>query len=481
MTDFYKNNDDLLRDKLKQHEFAPVPGTWENMSALLDQHQVATSKHVAGYWWSIPFVAAAALAGVIGLGVYLHPANSIAKTTPLPLAVQDANGKLRQAEVKPALSLSPAAKADLTPKTSSNVLSKTKKLKEENKKAIKANVKSVTKSFSSNKTKTTVTTTVANNSQEKETAILTETTVNNNETNIAIENAVQQLSANNNKSNKKPRVKTTRTEVIYQYSITPLRALQNKRKAMEQQNKIGTFGIGDELDTKKSPLKVSVFGGASAKMYGATKELSIMPYGGISASYRVAKRHSLQTGLQYKSMGHLPDTKQGGENDATVYVHGNKTTQANSITRIDLLEMPLVYQFHLHPACNIQAGIKGAWLFNTETNPELNGLTNKEIGLADFDMSILLGMEYCFNKHWSVGIQYSLGLINLTQQAKLKHDEGIQMDIDAGIDPQQKIETLCNSGELLVPVAASTNKEQMIKLPNQLRNNDLQVLLKYTF
>ncbi|BDS12952.1 porin family protein [Aureispira anguillae] len=489
MTDFYKNNDDLLRDKLTQHEFAPIPNAWENMSALLDQQQVVP-KRAAGYWWSIPFVTAAALAGVIGLGVYLHSTPTTASPAAPILAKQNAK-TTTTVDAKPVIASAPqehqqaliiknVGAINNTNSDNTNPLGSTTV------KSAKKNPVTRSKSASSKQPVQTVSRTKKSATKKKAVVnepIINKTTINSNShnNNVALENAIKEVTTKENKRSK-PRVKTTRTEVIYQYSLTPLRALQSKRKAMEQQNTIGNFGIGDELNTKKSPLKVGVFGGASAKVYRNSQKLSVMPYAGVNASYRVAKHHGVQVGLQYKSMGRLPNPKNNSENNAITYTVGTKTSQSHVLNRIDMLEMPLVYQFHPHPRYNVQAGVKAAWLFNTEsTSPELNPLSNKEMGLADFDFSILLGMEYCFNKHWSVGLQYSIGLVNLTQQAKAKHDESIQADLSSGVDPQGKIQALSDVGELLVPVAEGVDHQQMIRLPNQLHNNDVQLLLKYTF
>ena len=482
MTDFYKKNDNLLRDKLTQHEFAQTPNAWENMSALLDQHPVVP-KRAVGYWWSVPFVTAAALAGVIGLGMYFTPTSAPITNSSAPVAEQ-MNVKESFVAIAPNVSnANPSVNRSIntTEKTTSEQVQVAeekapKTLDQPTKKVVVKSAVVASTSPATSTKKTTTAPTVANVStpntisqQEKknETPLATDL-LETNQTTVA--------------TNKKRKVKTTRTEVIYQYSTTPLRALQEKRKMMEKQNTIGNFGIGDELNTKKSPLKAAVFGGASAKLYGATKDFSVMPFAGVSASYRIAKHHGIQTGVQYKSMGNLTQNSSKKVTDPTTYMPYAKPEP--SIQRIDLLEVPLVYQFHPHPKYNLQAGVKGAWLMNVETgNPDLNNLSNAEMGISEFDFSLLLGMEYCFNEHWSMGIQYSLGLINLTQKASNMHNEEVSATIDAGNDPQYNINALTNDGELIVPVhsEATGASHQALKVPNQLRNNDVQVLLKYTF
>ncbi|MBL4650772.1 MAG: PorT family protein [Aureispira sp.] len=478
MTDFYKNNDNLLRDKLTQHEFAQTPNAWENMSALLDQHPVV-AKRAAGYWWSVPFVTAAALAGVIGLGMHFAPNQTQAMTT---------NGAITQQNpTESALPQAPKVSKQLTALAAP--IQELKQLEQplveakQNKIAATAIASKKTTVKKKATTKQTLLTAGSSTTNQKNPAILSVVNVSapTNKTqeveNTSITTNLTSLTKNKKTLNTKRRVKTTRTEIIYQYSTTPLRALQEKRRLMEKQKTIGTFGIGDELNIKKSPLKVSIFGGASAKLYRSTKDFSVMPFAGVSASYRIAKHHGIRTGVQYKSMGNLTQNS-SLQLDSGTGIYSNTAT----IKRIDLLEIPLVYQFHPHPKYNIQTGVKGAWLMNTETtNPELNNLSNAEMGISDFDFSLLLGMEYCFNDHWAVGVQYSLGLINLTKGAADLHQEEVQATMDAEIDPQYNIQSLDDNGELMVPVSTGNVQNQSLKVPNQLRNNDVQLLLKYTF
>jgi hypothetical protein len=475
MTDFYKNNDNLLRDKLTQHEFAQNPKAWENMSALLDQHAIVP-KRAIGYWWSIPFVTAAALAGVIGLGMYFTPNSRPPATSSLPIA--------EQAATEATLLSAPKTSKQFTEVTAPK--QELKPTLVEAKQATVATKQALPKEVSTRKKaspKQRAVTTSTNNDQQNPTALAAASSSTPVIKKQAVENLENTVTATTAPIDTKiqgttRKVKTTRTEIIYQYSTTPLRALQEKRKVMEKQNTIGTFGIGDELNIKKSPLKAAVFGGASAKVYGSTKDFSVMPFAGVSASYRIAKHHGIQTGLQYKSIGNLT------QKNPTIQIDNGSglAISEQSIKRIDLLEIPLVYQFHPHPKYNIQAGVKGAWLMNTETsNPDLNNLSNAEMGISDFDFSLLLGMEYCFNEHWSMGIQYSLGLINLTKEASNMHEEEIQANTGAGYDSQYNISSLDNRGELIVPVSTEHSPNQAIKVPNQLHNNDVQLLLKYTF
>lgn len=485
MTDFYKNNDNLLRDKLTQHEFVQTPDAWENMSALLDQHPIV-AKRAIGYWWSVPFVTAAALAGVIGLGMHFTPNQTQAATPNTAIAQQNTTESVFPIAPKTTKLLTTVTAPIQKSEQLKQPLAETTPFVEAKQSKVVATATAIASKKTTVKKKAAskkiLSTAGASTKSQKNPAILFAAIPSTpTDKTQAVENtSLATASTNDSKTpntNTKRRVKTTRTEIIYQYSTTPLRALQKKRQLMEKQKTIGNFGIGDELNIKKSPLKASIFGGASAKVYGSTKDFSVMPFAGVSASYRIAKHHGIQTGVQYKSMGNVTQNS-SKPLDTGTGTYSNTAT----IKRIDLLEIPLVYQFHPHPKYNIQTGVKGAWLMNTETtSPELNNLSNTELGISDFDFSLLLGMEYCFNDHWSVGVQYSLGLINLTKGAADMHQEEVKATMDAGNDPQYNIQSLDKNGELIVPVSTDNVQNQSMKVPNQLRNNDVQLLLKYTF
>ena len=494
MTDFYKHNDNLLRDKLTQHEFAPDSAAWDKMATLLDQKQVVPQR-AAGWWWSIPLVAAAALTGVISLGVYLNAEQPMQNQQGLLLSSEQRSNSAQEQELVHNTTNNTVNNSTVVQNTKQAVAPIApiaQKATQKQKQAEAPTVVKVTekKAATAKKSTASIAKVDASSPKEPTTTASTSTTANQKDNtataaetqeNVALANLIEEnKTAGTTAVSKKYPIKKTRTIVRHQYSITPLRALQQQRKALQQPNTIGTFGIGDEVTKKTSPVKIGVYGGASTKIYGKTNEVSVMPFGGVSASYKVAPRHGLQAGLQYKSMGRLPNST--NLNDAYIFAGSNNSSQSHNMIRIDMLELPLVYQFYLHHQFNIHAGIKGAWLFNTEaSNPEINNMTNDEMGLANFDVGVLVGMEYCFNKHWSLGLQYSLGLINLTQKAEDMHNAGVQKDIDNGVNTTEKLESLSSTGELLVPVRQQNNQQMLLRLPSKLHNNDVQLSLKYTF
>lgn len=480
MTDFYKNNDDQIRDKLSQHEFEPITGAWDSMSKLLDQQQIVPKRTLA-WWWSVPLVAAA-LSGIIVLGFYGHKEETQDKLAAHnePFTVIPKNKKSSTKSTEDALALTETnSSASISNHTTINptTISSTNTTRHsKNNVTINNKNKIATKTVLTNKNKKTAATNLVQNTVKKEELIIDNNI--NNKLNDGININVTNLE--NTESNTK-KVKTTRTIISYQYSTTPLRALQEKRKKLaEPTSTIPTFGIGNNIEKRKSPIKVGILAGVTSKIYASNKQLSMSPSAGLSFSYKVAPRHAIQTGLQYKSIGRAFNS-----NASEILSHTNtatnSTSTAYSLSRIDMLELPLVYQFYVHKNCNLQAGIKASYLFNVETNnPEFNTKKNEDLGLANFDFGMLLGVEYCFNKHWSMVLQYSLGFINLSQKGQQKQDKAFALESAAGYDTSNKKEALSCDGELIVPVS-NQQHEELLRLPNQLHNNDIQLLLKYTF
>lgn len=506
MTDFYKNNDDQIRDKLTEHEFSQISGAWENMSKLLDQQQTVP-KAASAWWWSLPLVAAAVLTGIISVGVYL---NKDQTTTQIALTTQEQDEKsettvveeLRQIASNNTNSQPVSNEVANSKEQNSNLLAtnnanndivanetsantttnSTKKASQKGANKGRTNSKQ-NNSIASSRQKTTASSNTNSNEElntsngKEQNDVLTK----NDQLvdNQAVEDAVD--NAEGNKSNKK--VKTTKTIVLYQYSTTPLMELQAKRKPIkEPEPTIGNFGINEEWTTRRNPVKIGVFAGASAKMYGSTKKMSVMPTAGITATYKVAPRHAIQAGLQYKAMGQLPSTSSNNETAALNYYTGQNSYKSHSITRIDMLEIPLIYQFYAHQKFNVQAGLKASWLFNTETtNPDFNNMTNDELGVSNFDFGVLVGLEYLFNKHLSLALQYNVGFLNLTAAGQIKQEQAMQQDAMIGVDSQEKANALSTSGEIIVPVSSDATHQEILRLPSNLHNNDIQLLLKYTF
>lgn len=493
MTNFYNNNDDSLRKKLTEHEFDLVPKAWDQMAQLLDQ-QAVPPKRVGGYWWSVSVLVIAALSGVVSVGMYLRP-DSVAEAPNIKAvqkaAVQPASLNSSNRQFKSLESISAPAKSQSNPATQpTQVAPKTLDVtpaptSPASKKAANTTVGPLASANTPTVQKEEPSTTSTPKKAANE--INTTSDLDQNQGMIdMIENPeVGTTDANTTIATpSKYPVKKTRVEVIHQYSTTPLRALQERRKLAEQRNTpVGDFGIGTSLNTKQSPIKASVFGGTAIKQFKHSNALSILPTAGVAATYRLAKQHSIQAGLQYKntSILHHPINLINPEPTAS---QAFMDSPFSTVERLDMLELPLVYQFHPHAKVRLQAGVKGTWIFNADLGENIGQVNPTDLGMNNLDLGVLIGMEYCFNKHWSVAVQYNLGLFNLLNKQAVTYvtEDITRYYMNAGLDHNAVREHTTNTKEMLVPYASSLESgQQLIRLPSELNNNDLQILVRYTF
>jgi hypothetical protein len=475
MSDFYKKTDNQLRDKLAHHEFDQMPAAWSQMEQMLQANPATATKAGGGiFWWALPTAAAAVLAGIITVGVYLNPnttKNNNNNTT-----------VLAEVETEVVATSNTTRKAAYTTAggtTTTNINPVVEKTV-----AIPAINNSQNNNLDENKT-------AEKNTLTPRTATVTpptNTTHNTVRENVSDENN-NILSATapalsqpeeiglTDMTIKRP-VKKTKTIVRYQYSMTPFKAMSKKKRAIENtlpEGALNAFGITEENYNQSPKLRAGVFAGVSTKVIGSTQKVSVMPTGGVTLNYRMSGKSALQTGLQYKAID-LKGVNNSNTTEEQNFRPYSNTAQAYSLDRIDVLEMPLVYQYYPNPKFNMKAGVKGAWLFNKEfSDPSLKGTNNSAIGLATFDLGALLGIEVLINKNLSVGLQYSVGLMNLTEGAKQTHQVAIKEEADY----EAKAANVLEAGEVLVPTNPSQDK--MVRLPRDIRNNDLQLLVKYTF
>jgi hypothetical protein len=502
MADFYKNNDDFIRDKVTNHQFEQVPGAWDSMSKLLNQNQLLT-KSASNLWWTIPAFSAALLAVIIGMGVYLTPDEQvneemIAELISLEESVEQV--KLNKTENNSFLNLNGQnsdyqtvqdEQRDENKITSANEKETEESIAKKNYSDVSLNNNTENDNSRSNKTSVTASEyeeeILDRKSERFHNSIKSSNAANQQNTekeDTEIKEPITNLKSVATDGNKN-RVKKSTTIITKRYSTSTYNDLQsNKTKIINEKQTPLNFGIGDEvISNNKCPLKLSVYGGVTGKIFGHSKEFSAMPAVGVSTSYRIAPRHSIEAGLQYKSIS-KPKSIIGNEYAELRYHTAINSSKSYSLDRVDLLELPVSYHLHLSPVVNIQAGLKGVWLFNTETsNPEFNTKTNEELGIANFDLGVLLGLEFNLNKHWAIGIQYNIGLLNLTQQGELRQEQLIDSESGTGININEKMDALSTQGELVVPVPFTENNphQEMIRLPENLHNNDVQILLKYTF
>ena len=482
MSDFYKMNDNELRDKLTNHEFAKMPGAWEQMEKMLQAEPATAIKSGTLYWWSLPLAAAAMFSGIITVGIYLDNNKNNAVVEDFHNKVNEANQTLVIGD-KGSLADKNESVAALAFPKKDHISTKTiPEIKGKAKQATATSTKTVNKkvlSASAPKTtrkKTVVTQKVTSTATTEQPPV----TINENSARLAAVNtATEEALPTTNEGTTRFPVKKTRTIVRYQYSSTPLKALMKRKNGLKTTNsKISAFGISNDNYKNKSPLKVDAYAGISTKILGSTQKVSVMPTGGVSVGYKITPKHAIQTGIQYKPIG------LNGIGDASkeelgyrAYNDGNAVTKAYSIDRLDMLELPLTYEYTPHPKFSVQAGVKGSWIFNKEASnhPALSKMKNNDLGIVNFDIGMLLGIEVFLHKNLSIGLQYSMGFMNLMQDANNRHEE---MKAN-NIAHRERAEHLTDNGECLVPIQSAT--DEMIRLPKDLRNNDVQLLVKYSF
>ncbi|MCP4442255.1 MAG: PorT family protein [Aureispira sp.] len=448
MNHLYNNNDDKLRSKLTEHEFNIMPGAWDDMANRLDHYDFQPK--AGGWWWSFPIIGVSLLVGSLAIGNYWKKDTLVQAEKPFLTPV--------------------VAQQQATPKMTHPIAA----ISVKNLDAFKVAENQNTVSPFEEKAEQPV---------KKKTVKKSTVAKVQNPTVLAANPIISPEETKENKKTAEANVKRTKTIIKRQYSITPLKKLA-ERPSMVRTKKtpiVGSFGIGDQEANNVSRWKFSVNAGVNTKVYGQTQKLSVSPYGGVSVGYRAGAHHGIQLGLQYKNIGKINKE--------------NPTTAVNSqlaavpvvgygIRRIDMLEVPLVYQCYPHPRMNVFAGVKGAWLFNVETaSPEINALTNKEKGIENFDVSLLVGAEFNVTRHIAIGLQYSLGFVNLTAPAEttvLEYNSQYLGTTPAEMDQS----VLRDAGEMLVPTSVKSQDngyQPMLKLPKKLHNTDLQLQLKYTF
>lgn len=456
MSDFYENTDNQFRNKLGNHEFNHMPEAWSQMEKLLDAQAAATVTKggVSFLAWAIPSAAAAVLVGIIGVGAYWQqPTNATTVAQQEPTTIERPFEYQTSTQTnKVAVIATPTHTYNLPP------------VANQNNTAIISAATPIAKATVANTKKAETTQTTRNNT----TTATTKTT--NVPTTIAAATAAPiEVAQQANTATKDYPVKKTTYIKRYQYSSTTFKAAAQKRTPIQHgihSGTLPTFGITDEERTFRPKFKASVHAGVNAKVLkGSVNKLSLQPTVGLSLQCRLTPKSAIQTGLQYKA---IALGKRNGTQETT-----SGEMSMHALSRVDMLEMPLVYQYYPHHKVNLQAGVKGTWLFNKELSDKNVQFTNQEIGLATFDVGALVGIEVLVSKQLSIGLQYSIGLASLTQTAEAKQAVNTDPSSSASDYPDDE-------HTLQVPVVAD-QQDQLVTLPKNMRNNDLQLLLKYTF
>ncbi|MGH1336797.1 MAG: outer membrane beta-barrel protein [Aureispira sp.] len=478
MNKFYNNEDDFLRHKLVEHEFDALPQAWEQMSALLDSQPVVAKRAAGYYWWGAP-IAALIIGAASGIYYYNKKPITIPSTavTTTPMALQNKSIKntVDKKAVSSLLTTTGAATGNTATNNNGKIVGRGAEERANNN---ESNTTALDNTVSPSAKRAAIATknnqqaaSVANNTPAPtaEQPILTPTPETNENIQKEISIATTPITTPRILSEEQQhRVRKRRTEIVYQYSTTPLRALQEKR-----QQELGTFGIKEEVDFKKSPIKFGVVVGASTQLPAISPEkVAFRPVLGAQVSAQFAKRHSIQVGTQYKNLA--VDTDPTIEKNNYIGDQSQHQYIAHPIKGLHLIEFPVVYKVHPHPKYNLQAGVKPTVLLGVDSDaPKSVDLAAANTGVSSWDLGVLLGAEYSLNKHWSIGIQYTLGLVNMAQNAKNLHTQSANDPIPA--------QSISKEQDLLVPVGGDQATSHYIRVPEQVKNSDLQLLLKYNF
>lgn len=463
MNHFYNNKEDAMRDKLLQHEFAPVSGAWDKMSALLDEYPPVAKRPFRAVWaWSA--TALLLMGSVMGGGYYLCQTtpeeatpSTPAQTVPAPTAVSTTAPLVAQTTVPAAPSTTkaitnvvadqnsapatPASEiyANVTPEASAN--------------ATTASTGRTQQSYASDRTSTQLPPTVETNYAALGTA--PQMSSEKEEINTAVaplsekEAAIKAANINN-----RPVLKR-RTEIIYQYSTTPLRTLQQEQKRLLQpyNGDVGTFGITEELEKPSSPISASAYLGASGQLSSA-QQMSIRPIIGAQVDYKISKHHAVQVGAQYRNLV-APDHTSSEYSSSTGHNNGYR------LQEVDVLDFPVAYQFHPHPRYHLKAGVQTSVLLNARTTiPSASAA--KDLSLSTVGVSLLVGVEYELSDHWSIALQYNWGA----------------MDLTTGGTNENSTELTYN---YQVSQSSSMTTPTEVTIPNNWRGSDLQLLIRYKF
>lgn len=264
----------------------------------------------------------------------------------------------------------------------------------------------------------------------------------------------------------------------FQYETSDLKSLSiNENKSTALKTEPLTFSI----DKKKLRLPIQFISsiGLSTKAIGGFDRLSFSPNASIAVSKRLHRLHSIELGIAYNAINNFSDQANNSELNQMSYYQLADTYNSYSLKRVDMLEVPLRYNFHLNKHLAFNAGLKYTYLINIESvNPSFSA---DRIGLDRHDLGIMMGVEVSINQHWSVLVNYNYGLFNLSQSATDRFNDMNISDELAGVDLVKKHSLLLGNNEIYNYVESQNNTHSFIRLPENLRNSDLNLSIRYKF
>ena len=252
------------------------------------------------------------------------------------------------------------------------------------------------------------------------------------------------------------------------------------------------IALGGDNTALNSPLQINLAVGLSQKLMATSMRSSTTLVLGAGITYAPSAKHKIIVGAQFKQIltdggVFAPSTTPSilSENPArelttgSMVVDNGYKANIHRLKRVNMVEMPILYQFQPHRRHGIQAGVKLAAVTHVETRKETpfaqplstSQIDKNDIGIEQFSLSATLGYEYKFNRNCALELQYSLGMVNMMYNAQQKYKPYTSF---WGQDAQ--------AGNIMLLLADSpTEGATLVEAPERLFNSDLQLSLKYSF
>ena len=264
----------------------------------------------------------------------------------------------------------------------------------------------------------------------------------------------------------------------FQYETSDIKSLSINE---DKSNAFKTESLPFSINKKKLRLPIQFISsiGLSTKALGGFDRLSFSPNASIAVSKRLHRMHSIELGIAYNAISNFTDQANNSELNQMSYYQLNDTYNSYSLKRVDMLELPLRYNFHLNKHLAFNAGLKYTYLINVESVN--SSFSADRIGLDRHDIGLMMGVEVSINKHWSILLNYNYGLFNLSQSATDRFNDMNISDQIAGVDLVKKHSLLLGDNEIYNHVETQNNTHALIRLPENLRNSDLNLSIRYKF
>lgn len=266
----------------------------------------------------------------------------------------------------------------------------------------------------------------------------------------------------------------------------------------EQEKELGAQSLAEQdpivLEKKKSsPLRFGLQAGVSAGYFQHRRAYTASPLLGISANYDLDARQALSLTLQHKSIRNMqgaiwqPFSPQATAHLQAYPVFDNSSKKVkfyHEFAAIDMIEMPLRYEYRVLEQLRIGAGLRLGYLYNVRL-PKGNELvaSQSDIGIKNIDLGLTWSVQWAINEHIHLDLQAGLGLRNLSPTATAAPDQDMQAAskpfAEGGQHSEQAVQEERQSLDILIH--EDEIKQDYLRMPTQLRNSDVQLSLRYIF